>query len=200
MTYRSLIPVVEELSEANLTVIAQTRALNNTGTLRWPLFFPRQDVDSVDIHEITDLDFRPVSDRREWNSPGRLIHSKTPATKKISITPVEGYYKWGEYEMNKMNEPTLGLQSNVAAILTRDIPSKVRQIVDSNLRRIELETFRAIIGTTPTMLCRSYRHCFEVHTYNNLQIFKPLFTPKIEGFRRFCKRVMEPLNGLYSLV
>jgi hypothetical protein len=140
---RSLIPVVEDLQEGNLTVVAQTLALLDQGTLRWPQFFPRQNVDSVDLREITTLDFRPVSDRREWNSPGRLIHSKTPPTKELSIVPVEGYYKWGEYEMQKMAEPTEGIASNVEAILTRRIPDKVEQIVLANNRRIEVDAFQA---------------------------------------------------------
>ena len=86
---RSLIPLVEELSPAALTVTAQTISPNDQGRLRWDVFFPRQDVDSVDLHEVTTLDFRPVSDRREWNSPGRLIPDKTPDLRDISIVPVE---------------------------------------------------------------------------------------------------------------
>ena len=82
---RSLIPLIEELSPASLTVVAQTISANNTGRLRWPLFFPRQNVDSVDLREVTTIDYRPVSDRREWNSRGRLIPDITPPVRELAM-------------------------------------------------------------------------------------------------------------------
>ena len=101
---RSLIPLVEELSPASLTVVAQTISAQNTGRLRWPIFFPRQDVNSIDLKEVTTIDFRPVSDRREWNSRGRLIPDITPPVRELSLIPVESYYKWDEFEIQKLSE------------------------------------------------------------------------------------------------
>src|SRR6185369_2756959 len=124
---RSLIPLVEQLSPAALTVVAQTISPNDQGRLKWDIFFPRQDVDSVDIKEVTTLDFRPVSDRREWNSPGRLIPNKTPDFRDLSIVPVEGYYKWGEYEMQKIGEVAGVNQAAIDQIIGRSVPSKVAQ-------------------------------------------------------------------------
>ncbi len=140
---RSLIPMIEELSPASLTVVAQTISRNNTGRLRWPIFFPRQNVDSVDLREVTTIDFRPVSDRREWNSRGRLIPDITPPTRELSMIPVEGYYKWDEYEINKLNERANGNSEVINQILGRSIPGKVTQIVQANDRRIEVDAFTA---------------------------------------------------------
>jgi len=140
---RSLIPLVEELSPASLTVVAQTISAGNTGRLRWPIFFPRQNVDSIDLKEVTTIDFRPVSDRREWNSRGRLIPDITPPVRELSMIPVEGYYKWDEYEINKLNERANGNSEVINQILGRSIPGKVAQIVQANDRRIEVDAFTA---------------------------------------------------------
>jgi hypothetical protein len=138
---RSLIPLVEELSPAALTVVAQTISPNDQGRLKWDVFFPRQDVDSVDINEVTTLDFRPVSDRREWNSPGRLIPDKTPDIRRLSIVPVEDYYKWGEYELQKLAERAGVNEAAINQIIGRSIPGKVAQLVEANYRRIEVDAF-----------------------------------------------------------
>lgn len=140
---RSLIPVVEELSPATLTVMAQTIDPADQGNLKWDIFFPREDVDSVDLNEVTTLDFRPTSDRREWNSPGRLIPDKTPDFRNLSIVPVEGYYKWGEYEMQKLNERADANSAAINEILGRSIPGKVIEITEANWRRVEIDAFTA---------------------------------------------------------
>src|SRR6185503_15801198 len=140
---RSLIPLIEELSPASLTVVAQTISANNTGRLRYPIFFPRQDVDSIDLREVTTIDFRPASDRREWNSRGRLISDITPPLRELSLIPVEGYYKWDEYEMQKLSERANANSEVINQILGRSIPGKVAQIVEANDRRIEVDAFTA---------------------------------------------------------
>lgn len=140
---RSLIPLIEELSPGPLTVVAQTISPNDQGTLKWDIFFPRRDVDSVDLKEVTTLDFRPVSDRREWNSPGRLIPDVTPDFRDLSIVPVEAYYKWSEYEMQKLNERADANSAAVNQIIGRSVPGKVVQLVEANYRRIEVDAFTA---------------------------------------------------------
>lgn len=140
---RSLIPLIEELSPASLTVVAQTISRENTGRLRWPLFFPRRDVDSIDLKEVTTTDFRPVSDRREWNSRGRLISDVPPPTRELSLIPVEGYYKWDEYEINKMSAIAGANSEIIDQIIGRSVPRKVAQIVTANDRRIEVDAFTA---------------------------------------------------------
>jgi hypothetical protein len=152
MAMRSLIPLVQELSPAALTVIAQTISPNDSGRLRWSTFFPRQNVDSVDLREVTTLNFRPTSDRREWNSRGRLIPDVTPPIRELSIVPVEGYYKWDEYEMQKMSERANANSAIIDEILGRSIPGKVAQIVEANYRRIEVDAFTAwATGTNVAM-------------------------------------------------
>lgn len=140
---RSLIPLVEELSPASLTVVAQTISAQNTGRLRWPIFFPRQNVDSIDLREVTTIDYRPVSDRREWNSRGRLIPDITPPIRELSLIPVESYYKWDEREIQKLSEGSLGNSEIINQILGRSIPGKVAQLVEANNRRIEVDAFTA---------------------------------------------------------
>ena len=140
---RSLIPLVEELSPASLTVVAQTISAQNTGRLRWPIFFPRQNVDSIDLREVSTIDYRPVSDRREWNSRGRLIPDITPPIRELSLIPVESYYKWDEREIQKLSEGSLGNSEIINQILGRSIPGKVAQLVEANNRRIEVDAFTA---------------------------------------------------------
>lgn len=140
---RSLTAIIDELSPGPLTVVAQTISPNNQGELKWDLFFPRRNVDSVDLREVTTIDFRPVSDRREWNSPGRLIHDITPDFRNLSIVPVESYFKWNEYEMQKLRERADANSAAVAQIIGRSVPGKVTQLVEANYRRIEVDAFNA---------------------------------------------------------
>lgn len=139
---------VEELSPAALTVLAQAVDPTDNGRLMWDAFFPRRNVDSVDLENVEALDFRPASDFREWNQRGRLIPSKTPSRRKVSIVPVEGNYLWGEYELQKLNEMTGGNASLIADQMQTKVPDKVRQIAMANLRRIEIAAFTAwALGT-----------------------------------------------------
>lgn len=148
---RSLIPVTNELSEGNLTVLAQTISPNDMGQLKWDAFFPRQDVDSVDLDEVTTLDFRPTSDRRAWNSRGRLIPNKTPDFRHLTIVPVEGYFKWGEYEMQKLQERAGGNEQVINQLIGNSVPDKVRQITEANYRRIEVDAMTAWSQGTVTV-------------------------------------------------
>jgi hypothetical protein len=138
---RSLVALAEDVSPAALTVVAQTISPNNQGQLKWDIFFPRRNVNSVDLHEVSTVDFRPASDRREWNSPGRLIPDKTPDLRDLSIVPVESYFKWAEYEMQKLAERS---GNNILAQIDgATVAGKVAQMVEANYRRIELDAFNA---------------------------------------------------------
>jgi hypothetical protein len=139
---------VEELSPAALTVRAQTISPNDNGKLKWDMFFPRMNVESVDLDDVTTLDYRPASDRREWNQRGRLIPIKTPTTRKVSIIPVEGNYFWGEYELQKLNERAMGNAALIAQIMQSTVPGRVDAIAAANWRRHELDCFEAwALGT-----------------------------------------------------
>lgn len=138
------ISAIDSLSEPALTVLAQTINTSDVpDNLIYERFMPRENVDSVDLDEITTLDYRPVADRREWNQRGRLIPNKTPDTRSVSIVPIESYFKWGEYEMQRMAERTLGNASVLQQIMETSIPGKLNQLVESNYRRIEIDAFNA---------------------------------------------------------
>jgi hypothetical protein len=143
MSARSLVAIADDLSPADLTVVAQAISPTNQGQLKWDIFFPRENVNSVDLHEVSNLDFRPVSDRREWNSPGRLIPDITPDFRDLSIVPVESYYKWAEYEMQKMGEISRRGGAALAQIDGATLVGKVTQLVEANYRRIEVDAFKA---------------------------------------------------------
>lgn len=134
---------VEELSPAALTVRAQTISPNDDGALKWDMFFPRENVDSVDLADVTTLDYRPASDRREWDQRGRLIPIKTPNFRNVSIVPVEGYYTWGEKELQKLNERSLGNAAVIEQIMQSTVPGRIDAITRANYRRIELDAFEA---------------------------------------------------------
>lgn len=139
---------IAELSPAALTVRAQTISPNDDGRLKWDVFFPRTPVESVDLDDIATLDYRPASDRREWNQRGRLIPIKTPTKRKVSIVPIEGNYLWGEYELQKLNERALGNGALVAEIMQSTVPGRVEAIAKANYRRLELDAFEAwALGT-----------------------------------------------------
>jgi hypothetical protein len=149
---RSLIPVIDELSEAALTVVAQTIDPTDQGMLKWAMFFPAEPVDSVDLDEVTTLDFRPVSGRRAWNAPGRLIPDKTPDFRNLTIVPVEGYFAWNEYAMQKLRQRAGNNAARVNEIIGNSIPRKVRQITEANWRRVEVDAFTAwALGTVTVM-------------------------------------------------
>lgn len=134
---------VAELSPAALTVRAQAVSPNDNGRLLWDIFFPRQNVDSVDLKDVTTIDYRPASDRREWNQRGRLVPVKTPNLRDISIVPIEGYYHWGEYELQKLNERATGNAALIAEIMQANLPDRVTAISSANYRRLEVDTFEA---------------------------------------------------------
>lgn len=134
---------IDEVSPAALSVTAQAVSPNDDGRLKWDAFFPRRDVDSVDLKDVTTLDYRPASDRREWNQRGRLIPVKTPNMRNVSIVPIEGNYMWGEYELQKLNERSLGNAAIIAQIMQSNVPDRVRAIALANYRRLEVDAFTA---------------------------------------------------------
>jgi hypothetical protein len=134
---------MDDLSPAGLTVRAQSLSPNDMGRLRWDIFFPRVDVDSVNLQDIVTIDERPVADRREWNGPGRYIPLLTPDQRKMSIIPVEAYDKIGEYEMQRINEGAFGNQVIFQQVVGTRLPNRVDRLVMANYRRLEVDAFKA---------------------------------------------------------
>lgn len=144
----SWIPVADDLSPAALTVRAQAISPNDNGMLKWDAFFPRENVDSVELEDVTTLDDRPTADRREWNGRGRNVPLRAPARRKVSIVPVEAYSKIDEYEMQRLNERTLGNEALIQQIMQAQIPARVDRLTRAVYRRIEVDAFKAwALGT-----------------------------------------------------
>lgn len=138
----------ELLSPAALTVRAQVLSPTDAGSLIWPSVFPRSDEDSVDLDDVTTLDFRPASDRREWNARGRRVPLVTPDRRKVSIVPVEANDKIDEHEMQKLRERTSGNDAILQDIIGARIPQRVDKLALSNFRRLEIDAMNAwALGT-----------------------------------------------------
>jgi hypothetical protein len=146
-TYDALLA---DLAPGPLTVRAQTVSPNDDGRLLWDTFFPRKDVDSVDLDDVYAIDFRPASDRREWNARGRHIPVKTPALRRVSIVPIEGYARIAEREMQKLGERADGNRETLLRLIGARIPDRVKAIALANFRRLELDAFEAWTKGTVT--------------------------------------------------
>lgn len=133
----------EQLSNAALTVQAQTLAPNDAGQLVWDVFFPRTDANSVKIRTLTTVDFRPTADRREWNQRGRKITMQTPSGVDFEMVPIEGTFGIAEREMQELEERTLGNEDAFREIVRASIPDRVDELALANLRRIEVDAMRA---------------------------------------------------------
>ncbi len=134
---------VQELSPAALTVMAQAIDPDDTDSLVWNTFFPRQDVDSIRVSEVSDLDFRPVADNREWNTDGRHIPLKVPSVKEMLMIPTESYFVLDEFEMQILNERAGGNQETLINIMQAEIPQRVAGLTRSLFRRLEINAMEA---------------------------------------------------------
>lgn len=144
-------PTIEDLLDpAELTVRAQAVPPNDQDTLMWEDFMPRMDVDSVDLKDVTTIDYRPTADRREWNAQGRLIPIPTPARRDVSIVPIESRDRIDEKEMQRLNERTDGNSGRIREILGVDIPKRVERLALADYRRLEVDMFKA--WTTGTIV------------------------------------------------
>jgi hypothetical protein len=130
-----------EISAAALTVRAQAVSLNDTGRLSWDVFFPRKNVTSTKISELSTIDFRPVADRREWNARGRLVPLQTPAKNDYSIIPIETRDALSEQEMNKITEETRGNESIIQNEMGVRLQDRVESLAMANYRRIEVDAY-----------------------------------------------------------
>lgn len=134
---------IEDLTPPALTVVAQAVSPTDQGRLYWSGFFPRQNVESVNLADVTTLDDRPVADRREWNQRGRHVPPRTPARREVSIVPIEAYDKLGEYEMQRLNERFDANQQKMANIIGVSIPDRVERLALADYRRLEVDMWRA---------------------------------------------------------
>lgn len=132
----------DELTAAALTVRAQAVSPNDNGRLSWPIFFPRQNVESTKINELTELDNRPVADRREWNARGRLIPMKAPDKRTLEIIPIESRDALSEQEMNRLAQEARGNEAIVQQVMGTRIPQRIERLASANYRRLEIDAFQ----------------------------------------------------------
>lgn len=158
---QSWISAVDELSPAALTVTAQAVSPTDMGKLYWSGFCPRQNVDSVNLADVTTLDDRPAADYREWNQRGRHVPPRTPARREVNIVPIEAYDKLGEYEMQRLNERFDANQGKMASIIGVSIPNRVKRLALADYRRLELAFWSAWIAGTITQ--RNPQNAAETH-------------------------------------
>lgn len=139
-----------DLSPVALTVRVQALDPDDTGKLMWDMFFPRRDVDSVDLSDVLTLDDRPAADRREWNGPGRLVPVQTPTVRDISMVPIEAYDKISEKEMQSLTERFIGNATLIANQIGVQIPQRADRLAMACYRRLELDAFQAWLAGTIT--------------------------------------------------
>ena len=143
MAYFNWVGQENTLSAVALTIRAQTISPNDQRRLLWDIFFPRRNVDSVKLRTITMTDFRPVADRREWNTRGRLIPMKSPKIDELEMVPIESYFRLAEREIQDLEERTQGNQTIFRQLIGADLPTRTDTLAESNFRRIEVDSFRA---------------------------------------------------------
>lgn len=154
---------VASLSPAALTVQAQTLSPNDNGRLLWDLFFPRVNVNSVKLSDITTLDDRPAADRREWNARGRLIPVLTPAQRKLEMVPIESYDKIDELEMQYLMEGTFGVnQAIIEQQIGVRLPARTDRLAMAAYRRLELDSMSA--WSTGTIIQRNPQNAAQTFT------------------------------------
>jgi hypothetical protein len=147
------------LTSARLTVLAQAQPVGDTANiLLHEAFFPYSAEPSVEVRTITEVDHRPASGFREWNTRGRYIPTKAPKQDMIKMIPIEGWDAIEEQEMQKIVEYANGPvpQQQMLAIVGRQAPDIVRKLVGANNRAMERYAMEAWTkGTITYVLAES---------------------------------------------
>lgn len=153
---------VDELAPAALTVRAQTLSPNDNGRLLWDIFFPRVNVDSVRLSDISTLDDRPAADRREWGARGRLVPILTPSQRKMEMVPIEAYDKIDEKEMQYLMEGSFGNNAIIQDVIGARIPDRTDRLAMACYRRLELDSMQA--WATGTIVQRNPQNAAQTFT------------------------------------
>lgn len=141
---------IEEMSPANLSVLAQLVSPNDDGNLLWDTFMPREDVGSVELKDLTTLTYRPTADRRGWNQHGRRIPLLVPGTRNMEMEPIESNFRVDEREMQRLLERFLGNEALVQQKIMVDVPTRTTGLAQANYRRIEFDTLESWSSGTVT--------------------------------------------------
>jgi hypothetical protein len=143
MAYFSWLEQQRALSAVALTIRAQTVSPNDLGRLKWDAYFPLRNADSTKLSDLLTSDWRPVADRREWNTRGRHIPVKTPDRLDIEFTPIESYFKIEEKEINDLMNRFAGNQQLFQRAVGVSIPERTDGLAGANYRRLEVDAFSA---------------------------------------------------------
>lgn len=137
-----------------LTVLAQAINPLDQGDLLWGIFFPKRTVESITLsHMELPAIRRYVSERREWNAKGRFIPYDTPSMEEMEMVPIEAWFKLGELEMQRLRERFAGNAGAALQAMQNQLPDRVRGLALANLRRIEVDAFKA--WSTGTIIARN---------------------------------------------
>lgn len=194
---------IDELSPAALTVRAQAVSPTDRGRLYWSGFFPRQNVDSVSLQDVTTLDDRPTADRREWNQRGRHVPPRTPARRAVNIVPIEAYDKIGEYEMQRLSERFAGNTAQMANIMGVSIPDRVTRLALADYRRLEVDSWNAwILGTVtqrnPQNAAETYQASFGI-SGSRIQTAGTAWNLVADAYAEFLAWLEDAVDTLGSL-
>lgn len=141
-------------SDVALTVIAQSFGIDEVdpaGRYMYPVFFPTVPAAGTKLAELTETDFRPVATHREWNAHGKEIALPTPKVKEYQMVPLEARNGMGEKEMTDLLNRYQGNAAIVDQQLMRDVPARVRWLVDAVHRGLEVQASDAWAKGTVTI-------------------------------------------------
>lgn len=195
---------IEDLTPPALTVVAQAVSPTDQGRLYWSGFFPRQNVDSVKLADVTTLDDRPVADRREWNQRGRHVPPRTPARREVEIVPIEAYDKLGEYEMQRLNERFDANQQKMANIIGVSIPDRVERLALADYRRLEVDMWRAwlhgdIIQRNPQNASETFTASYGIDAGRMQTAATAWNDPSLNAYNEFIAFAEDAIDTLGSL-
>lgn len=198
------ISAIEELTPPALTVVAQAVSPTDQGRLYWSGFFPRQNVESVNLADVTTLDDRPVADRREWNQRGRHVPPRTPARREVNIVPIEAYDKLGEYEMQRLNERFDANQQKMANIIGVSIPDRVERLALADYRRLEVDMWNAwLLGTitqrNPQNATETYQASYGIDAARMLTAATAWNDASLNAYTEFIAFAEDAIDTLGSL-
>jgi hypothetical protein len=131
----------DELSSANLTVLAETVDPTDDGNLVWDTFLPRRDVDSVVLNTQTTSRMRPTADRREWNQRPRKSALRLPKRGELEMTPIEASFSIREREIQRLRERVGNNQQAFRDLIGADVPARTVAITEEVWRRVEVDAW-----------------------------------------------------------
>lgn len=134
-----------------LTVMAQAVPPNDNGMLVWDQYFPRVNVDSIRLDDVTTVDYRPTADRREWNAPGRRVPLIIPNLRSMEILPIEAESVIDEREMQLLMERGNGNLDIIMEIMEARLPARADMLAGSDYRRLEVDALQAWSAGTVTV-------------------------------------------------